>query len=143
MVVIRECDERGREVRPADPLERASLKRDFLRHVTRRNGIIDWEAYRSSYFGHMSISNFSSESDISDSDDNDCVFLYSTSGKEVVEHIPSLMTHGGGVTISGVESDTESFGDDVQGCTSIYCDQAKVKLFRSKTWFILLGGKKI
>ena len=43
--MIRECDERGRELHPVDPLEKAKLQRDCLRHATRRNGIIDWEAY--------------------------------------------------------------------------------------------------
>ena len=81
MVVIRECDERGRKLRPADPLERANFQRDCLRHAMRRNGVINWEAYDSSYFGHMSFSYLSSESDSGDSDDSDCVFLYATSGK--------------------------------------------------------------
>jgi len=84
MVVIWECDERGREIYPADPLERAQLRRDCLRHATRPNGLIDWEAYNSSYFGHMSISDLSSECSSDDSDDSDCVFLYATSGKEIV-----------------------------------------------------------
>jgi len=113
MVVIRECDERGRELRLADPLERANIQRDCLRHTTRRNGFIDWEAYDSSYFGHMSFSDLSSESDSGDFDDSDCVFLYATSGKEVVAHVNPQMTRGKGVTISEVESDTEIFGDDV------------------------------
>jgi len=132
MVVIRECDERGRELGPIDPLEKAKLQRDCLRHVTRQNDIIDWEAYGSSYFGHMSVSDLSSESDSGDYDDSDCVFLYSTSGKEVIAHVIPQMTRAKGVTISEVESDTENFGDDVQSYTSIYCDQAKVNLFRSK-----------
>jgi len=88
--------------------------------------------YGSSYFGHMSVLDLSSESDSGDSDNSDCVFLYSTSGKEVVAHVTPQMTRGKGVTISEVESDTENFGDDVQSYTSIYCDQAKVNLFRSK-----------
>jgi len=131
MVVIRECDERGRELRPTDPLERDNLQRDCLRHVMRRNGVIDWEAYDSSYFGHMSFSNLSSESDSGDSDDSDCVFLYANSGKEVVAHVTLQMTRGKGVTISEVEFDTENFGDDVQSYTLVYCDQAKVNFFRS------------
>jgi len=86
MVVIRECDERGKEIRPVDPLERAKLQRDCLRHATRPNDVIDWEAYSSSYFGHLSTSDLSSESDSDDSHDSDCVFLYSTSRKEIVAY---------------------------------------------------------
>jgi len=132
MVVIRECDEWGREILPVDPLERANLQRDCLRHATRRNGFIDWEAYDSSYFGHMSFLDLSSESGSDDSDDSDRVFLYKTLGKEVVAHVNTEMTRRKGVTISEVESDTEIFGDDMQSYTSVYCDQVKVNLFRSK-----------
>jgi len=99
MVVIWECDERGREIYPADPLERAQLRIDCLRHTMWRNGLIDWEAYDSSYFGHMSFSDLSSESGSDDYDDSDCVFLYATSGKEVVAHVNPQMTRGRGVTI--------------------------------------------
>jgi len=132
MVVIRECDERGRELRPVDPLERAKLQRDCLRHATRQNGVIEWEAYGLSYFGHMSVSDLSSESDSGDSDDSDCVFLYSTSGKEVVAHVTPQMMQGKGVLPLGSDADTENFGDDVQSYNSIYYDQANVELFRSK-----------
>ncbi len=111
MVVIRECDERGKEIRPLDPLERAKLQRDCLRYATRPNGVIDWEAYSSSYFGHLSMSDLSSESDSDDSHDSDCVFLYSTSGKEIVAYATPQMTCGKG--ISGSDVDTEVFGDDV------------------------------
>jgi len=131
MVVIRECDKRGREIYPADPFERAQLRRDCLRHAMRRNGLIDWEAYDSSYFDHMTFSDLSSESGSDDSDDSDCLFLYATSGKEIVARANPQMPRGKGVTISEVESDTEIFGDDVQSYTSVYCDQAKINLFRS------------
>ena len=131
MVVILECDERCREIYPADPLERAQLWRDCLRHATWQNGLIDWEAYDSSYFGHMSFSDLSSKSNSDDFDDSDCIFLYTTSGKEIVARVSPQMTRGRGTTISEVESDTETFGDDVQSYTSVYCDQAKVNLFRS------------
>jgi len=104
---------RGREFRPADPLERANLQRDCLRQATRQNDFIDWEAYDSSYFGHMYFSDLSSESDNGDSDDSDCVFLYATSGKEVVDHVSLPMTRGKGVLLLGSESDMENFGDDV------------------------------
>jgi len=130
MVVIRECDERGREILPVDPLERAKLHRDCLRHATRPNGIIDWEAYGSSYFGHLAMPDLSSESDSDNSHDSDCVFLYSTSGKEVVAYATPQMTRGKGV--SGSDVDTETFGDDVQSYHSMYSDQAKVEHFRSK-----------
>jgi len=73
--VIRKCDERGRELRPEDPLERAMLQRDCLRHATRRNGVIDWEVYGLSYFGHLSMSDLFSESDSGDSNDSDCIQL--------------------------------------------------------------------
>jgi len=96
MIVIRECDERGRESRPVDPLERAKLHRDYLRHAMRQNNVIDWEAYNSSYFGHLSMLDLSSERDSDDSDDSDCVFLYSTSGKEVVAYANLQMTRGKG-----------------------------------------------
>jgi len=132
MVVIRECDKRGREIYPADPLERARLQRECLKHATRPNGVIDWEAYNSSYFGHMTFSDLSSESGSDDSNDSDCVFLYATSGKEIVACAKTEMPKRKGVTSSEVESDTEIFGDDVQSYTSIYSDQAKVNLFRSK-----------
>jgi len=130
MLVIRECDERGREIRPVDPLERAKLQRECLRHATRPNGVIDWEAYSSSYFGHLSMSDLSSESDSDDSHDSDCVFLYSTSGKEVVAYANHQMTRGKGVI--GSDVDTDTFGDDVQSYHSMYSDQAKVEIFRSK-----------
>jgi len=132
MVVIWECDERGREIYPADPLERARLQRDCLKHATRPNGLIDWETYNSSYFGHMTFSKLSSESSSDNSDDGDCVFLYATSGKEIVACAETHMSRRKGVISSEVESDTKFFGDDVQSYTSIYCDQAKVNLFRSK-----------
>jgi len=41
MVVIRECDEMGREIRPVNPLDREKLRRDCLRHATQSNGVID------------------------------------------------------------------------------------------------------
>jgi len=132
MVVIRECDERGRELRPVDPLERAKLQWDCLRHATRQNDIIDWEAYNLSYFSHMSMSDLSSESDSDDYDDSDCVFLYSTSGKEVVVYVTPQRMQGKGVSSLGSNVDTEIFGDDVQSYNSMYCDQTKVELFRSK-----------
>jgi len=52
------------------------------------------------------------------------------------------MTRRRGVTISEVESNTEVFGDDVQSYTSVYFDQAKVNLFRSKNAVSVMGGKK-
>jgi len=142
MVVIRECDERGREIYPADPLERAQLRRDCLRHATRRNGLTDWEAFDSSYFGHMTFSDLSSKSGSDDSDDSDCIFLYATSGKEIVARVSPQMMRGRGVTISEVESDTEIFGDDVQSYTSVYCDHAKVNLLRSKNAVSAIGREE-
>jgi len=142
MVVIRECDERGREIYPADPLERAQLRRDCLRHATRPNGLIDWEAYDSSYFGHMTFSNLSTESSSDDYDDSDCVFLYATSGKEIVACAEPQMPRRKGVTSSEVESDTEVFGDDVQSYTSVNCNQAKVNLFRSKNAVYATGREE-
>ena len=65
-----------------------------------------------------------------DSHDSDCVFLYSTSGKEVVAYANPQMKRGKGV--SGSDVDTETFGDDVQSYHSMYNDQAKVELLRSK-----------
>ena len=132
MVVIRECDERGREIYPADPLDRARLQKECLKHATRPNGAIDWEAYNSSYFGHMTFSDLSSESASDDSDDSDCVFLYATSGKEIVACAETEMSKRKVVASSEMESDVDSFGDDVQSYTSIYSDQAKVNLFKSK-----------
>ena len=132
MVVIQECDERGREIYLADPLERAQLRRDCLRHATRQNSFIDWEAYDSSYFGHMTFSDLSSESSSDNSDDSICIFLYTTSGKEIVARVSPQMMRGRGTALSEVESDTKTFGDDVQSYTSVYCDQARVNLFRSK-----------
>jgi len=132
MVVIRECDERGRELRPSDHLERANLQRDCLRQATRRNGVIDWEEYDSSYFGNMSFSDLSNESDSGDFDDSDCVFLYATSVKEVVDHVSPPMSRGKCVHLVGSESNMESFGDDVQSYSSMYCDQERMNFFRSK-----------
>jgi len=138
MVVVWECDERVREIRPADPLERAKLQRDCLRHATRRNGFIDWEAYDSSYFGHISFLDLSSGSGSDDSDDSDCVFLYATSGKEVVAHVNPQMTRGKGVTISEVESDTEIFGNDVQSYASVYYLGGGV--WRSNSLYLISNG---
>jgi len=136
------CDERGREIYPADPLERAQLRKDCLRHATRRIGLIDWEAYESSYFGHMTFSDLSSESGSDGSDDSDCIFLYATSRKEIVARVDPQMTRGRGVTTSKMESDTEIFGDDVQSYTSVYNDQAKVNLFRSKNVISATGQEE-
>jgi len=61
----------------------------------------------------MTFSDLSSESSSADSDDSDCVFLYATSGKEIVARIEPQMPRRKGVTSSEVESDTEIFGDDV------------------------------
>jgi len=115
-----------------DPLERANLQRDCLRHAMRQNGVIDWEAYDSSYFGHMSFSDLSNESASGDSDDSDCVFLYATPGKEVVDPVSLPMSRGKGVHLVGSESDMENFGDDEQSYSSMYSDQARVNFFRSK-----------
>ena len=76
------------------------------------------------------MSDLSSESDSDDSDDSDCVFLYLTSGKEVFAYANPQMTRGKGVF--GSDVDTETFYDDVQSYNSMYSDQAKVELFRSK-----------
>jgi len=80
----------------------------------------------------MSFSDLSDDSGSDSSDDSDCIFLYATSGKEIVARADPQMTRGRGVIVSEMETDTEVFGDDVQSYTSIYSDQAKVNLFRSK-----------
>ncbi|RHN51389.1 hypothetical protein MtrunA17_Chr6g0468031 [Medicago truncatula] len=84
----------------------------------------------------MNFSDLSSESDCSESDDRDCVLLYSTSennlGKEIVASSPSKMVRGKGIRLACHEFDTECFSDDVQRYDSAYNDQAKVNFFRSK-----------
>ncbi|RHN40827.1 hypothetical protein MtrunA17_Chr8g0359141 [Medicago truncatula] len=136
MVVVRECDEKGIELVPSNPLDRQKLRLQCLKHATRKNGLIDWEVYDSTYFSHMNFSDISSESDCSESDDSDCVLLYSTSGnslgKEIVANSPSKMVRGKGIRLACHESDTECFSDDVQRYDSAYNDQAKVNFFRSK-----------
>jgi len=82
----------------------------------------------------MSVSDLSSESDSGDSNDSDCVFLYSTSGKEVIAHVSPSMVRGKEVLSLGTESDMEIFSDDVQNYHPIYSDQSKVDLFRSKNY---------
>jgi len=46
MVLIRECDDTGKVINPTDPTERDQLRRDCLRHATKPNSVIDWEAYQ-------------------------------------------------------------------------------------------------
>ncbi|KEH33519.1 hypothetical protein MTR_3g045050 [Medicago truncatula] len=136
MVVVRECDEKGRELSPSDPLDRQKLRLQCLKHAARKNGLIDWEVYDSTYFSHMNFSDISSESDCSESDDIDCVLIYSTPGdsfgKEIVDISSSNMVCGKSVQRACQESDTECFSDDVQRYESTYNDQAKVNFFRSK-----------
>ncbi|RHN51914.1 hypothetical protein MtrunA17_Chr6g0474441 [Medicago truncatula] len=69
MVVVKECDERGIELVPSNPLDRQRLRLQCLKHATRKNGLID-----STYFSHMNFSDISSESDCSEYDDSDCCF---------------------------------------------------------------------
>lgn len=74
-----------------------------MRHASRLNGAIDWEAYELGYFGHRIIEELSSNSDnnnrdSSDSnDDSDCVFIYSTSGNtrtgENIVYSPPIGVH--------------------------------------------------
>ena len=45
MVLIRECDEEGRLIRPTDTVERDQLRKECLRHATGPNGIINWDVY--------------------------------------------------------------------------------------------------
>ncbi|KEH26424.1 hypothetical protein MTR_6g055980 [Medicago truncatula] len=134
--IYRECDERGKELAPSDFLDRQKLRLKCLKHATQKNGKINWEVYDSSYFGHMTFSNISSESDCSESEDSDCVLLYLTSGShpggDVLAISPSKMVRGKGSRIACLESDTEGFSDDVQRYESSYNDQAKVNYFRSK-----------
>ncbi|AES78524.2 hypothetical protein MTR_7g032790 [Medicago truncatula] len=136
MVVVRECDERGRELPPSNPLDRQKLRLQCLKHDTRKNGLIDWKVYDSTYFSHMNFSDISSESDCSKSDDSDCVLLYSTSGdsfgKEIVDISSSNMVPGKSTQLACQESDTECFSEDVQRYESPYNNQAKVNFFRSK-----------
>ncbi|RHN65806.1 hypothetical protein MtrunA17_Chr3g0083971 [Medicago truncatula] len=143
MVVVRECDERGVVLVPSNPIDRQRLRLQCLKHAKRKNGLIDWEVYDSTYFSHMNFSDLSSESDFSESDDSDCVLLYSTSGnslgKENDASSSLKMVRGKGIRLSCPESDTECFSDDVQRYDSAYNDQAKVDFFRSK---ILVSSTK-
>lgn len=136
MVVVRECDESGREVFPSDPLDRQKLRLQCLNHATQKNGLIDWKVYDSTYFSHMTFSDISSESGCSDSDNSDCVLLYSTSGtsrgKEINEVSSSDMVREQGSQLACPEYDIENFSDDVQRYESTYSDQAKVNFLRSK-----------
>ncbi|RHN41169.1 hypothetical protein MtrunA17_Chr8g0363161 [Medicago truncatula] len=136
MVVVRECDESGREVFPSDPLDRQRLRLQCLNHATRKNGLIDWKVYDSTYFSHMTFSDISSESDCSDSDDSDCVLLYSTSGDPLGQGktttILPKMTSRKEKQLACLEVDAECFSDDVQRFDSAYNDQSKVDFFRSK-----------
>jgi len=79
MVVIRECNELGNAINPTNPAERDQLKKDCLRHATRSNGVIDWEAYEIALYEKPLFSDVSSESSASSSSDIDCVFLYANS----------------------------------------------------------------
>ncbi|KEH26360.1 hypothetical protein MTR_6g053030 [Medicago truncatula] len=136
MVVVRECDERGRELPPSNPLDRQKLRLQCLKHATRGSGLIDWKVYDYTYFSHMTFSDISSESDCSEYDDSDCVLLYSTSGdplgQEDVATSPSKMVRGKGTQLACPKSDTKCFSDDVQRYESAYKDQSKVNFFRSK-----------
>jgi hypothetical protein len=84
MVLIKECDEMGRDIAPITFEEEFRLWRDSMRHAKRPNGSISWVVFEQEYFGHSllggSSSSSDSESDDFDSSDSDCVFLYSTPG---------------------------------------------------------------
>lgn len=76
--MIRECDDTGKVISPTNFVERDQLRKECLRHATRQNGFIDWEAYQLGFYGHKLFNYVSSDIDSSGSD-SDYVFLYATS----------------------------------------------------------------
>jgi len=77
----------GKVIDPTDPAERDQLKKDCVRHATRPNGVIDWEAYNLGLYGENLFSDLSSDNSDGLGSGSDCVFLYSTSGIDPKEEV--------------------------------------------------------
>lgn len=80
MVLIRECDEKGRVIPTIDPVEKNRLRKECLKHATGPDGMIDWDVYYDGLFGEDLFSDLSSESSANSGSDSDCVLLSATSG---------------------------------------------------------------
>jgi hypothetical protein len=145
MVIIRECDEMGREFFPTDPEEKSKSKlmNDHLKHVTRPNGSIDWEAFELGYFSHRIIEELSSDNDSSSGDsydntDIDCVFLYSTPGNtrrgDIFVYLPPLVARRKEVflLVSASVSEMDVFAYDVRRCESSYTEKVEINFLRGK-----------
>lgn len=139
MVLIRECGEEGKSINPTDPAERDQLRKNFLRHATGPDGIIDLDVYNLGLYGENLFSDLFSESSVNSGSDSDCMFLSDTSGTncreddclEVCPFQPSLSDS------MGEESPSRStgmalFAEEVLVEGSLYTDVRVVNLLRSK-----------
>jgi hypothetical protein len=55
MVLIRECDEKGKLIHPTNPSEKDQLRKECLRHATGPNRVIDWDIYYQGLHGEESL----------------------------------------------------------------------------------------
>ena len=139
MVLIRECDGEGRVIPPANSTERDQFKRDCLRHATRSNGVIDWDAYELALHGEDLFIALSSDSDSISSSDSDCVFLYAKSGTDLKREFgqeiclftpPPLERQE--ESFLGFELEMESFAEEITSVNSLYVEDDLVNFFRSE-----------
>jgi len=152
MVLIRECDDTGKVIDPTDPPERDQLKKDFLRHATRPNGIIDWEAYNLGLYGKNLFSDLSSDSSDGSGSGSDCLFLNATSGTDPKEEVcqetrpfqlPSsdFESEVSQLSIS-TELEMTCFADEVRQEYSLYTDVPDIEFFRSKLNISATGNEE-
>lgn len=72
-------------ISPSNSVERDQLRKDCLKHATRSNGLIDWEAYELGLYDHRIVEDLASHnvsSSNSSGSDNACVFFNATPGTD-------------------------------------------------------------
>lgn len=149
MVLIRECDGEGWVIPHATSTERDQFKRDCLRHATRPNGVIDWDAYELALHGKDMFSALSIDSDSSSSSDSDYVFLYAKSGTylkgefgpEICLFTPPPLEWQE-ETFLGFELEIESFAEKITSINSLYVEKGLVNFFRSEMDISSTGHKE-
>lgn len=62
IVFVRDYDELGRVISPTNYEERDKLRKDFLKHATQSNGVIDWDVFQLALLGHRILSDLLSDS---------------------------------------------------------------------------------
>lgn len=138
MVLIRECYEKGRLVRPIDPVEKNRMRKECLKHATGPDGIINWDTYYDGLFGEELFSDLSSESSANSGSDSDCVFLSTTSGPNHKEdECQEIRPFQAPLELVGDENafrstEMASFAEEVRLEESLFVDVSALDSFRSK-----------